>query len=313
MMSSSPQITIVGAGVNGLCCGITLLEGGFGNVHIVAEQLPPHTTSDIAAAIWRPTHVVSENLANYCENSLAKLNDLSKVKASGVKWVNRTEFYRNFTAPVWHNLLEQVKPALKMPKAYNEVVSYKVPLMDSSIYIPYLLETFKSLGGQISQAKIKSWQDIKDAEVIVNCTGLGAKECANDDSVYPIQGQVVVVERPPRMTASIAAPEDFIYMIARNRDCIVGGTAEINNWQTKPDLKLAKKIIQKAAELFPAIAEQKLIGHKVGLRPGRPTLRLESDWDSEGRLLIHNYGHSGAGHSLSWGCARAVLELIIFG
>ncbi|MDF2939499.1 MAG: D-amino-acid oxidase [Gammaproteobacteria bacterium] len=309
---SSPQIIIVGAGVIGLSTGITLLEGGFTNVEIVSQAVSPDTTSDIAAAIWRPTHVHSEHLLKFCEASLEKLKALSEIKSSGVKYVTRTEFYREFKEPVWHGLLEKTKPAIKKPKQYEHEISYKVPLMDTSIYMNYLMETFKKLGGKLSKQKINSLQDIK-AEVIVNCTGLGAKECATDSSLYPIQGQVVVVERPARLTASIAAPEDFIYIISRNKDCIVGGTAEANNWQTKPDLKLAKTLIQRASELCPAIAKQKVIKHKVGLRPGRLSIRLESEWDAEGNLLIHNYGHGGAGHSLSWGCAKAVLELILFG
>jgi D-amino-acid oxidase len=312
-MSSFPKITIVGAGVNGLSCGISLIEGGFNQVEIIADKLTPNTTSDIAAAIWRPSHIESEHLLKWSELSLSYLETLSQNKKSGVKWVTRTEFFREFSAPVWHDLLEQVKPAAKLPDSYQYVTSYKVPLMDTSIYMPFLLETFKKMGGKITQANIQTWRDIKDADVVVNCTGLAAKGIANDSLVYPIRGQVVVIERPARFTSSIAAPEDFIYIIARNNDCIIGGTAEKNDSNLKPDPKLAESILAKAAGIYPAIAKQKIIGHKVGLRPGRNTLRLESDWDSEGRLLIHNYGHGGAGHSLSWGCARSVLELIIFG
>lgn len=47
----------------------------------------------------------------------------------------------------------------------------------------------------------------------------------------------------------------------------------------------------------------------VGLRPGRPTVRLEAE-RRDGGLLVHNYGHGGAGLTLSRGCASAVLALI---
>ena len=51
----------------------------------------------------------------------------------------------------------------------------------------------------------------------------------------------------------------------------------------------------------------------VGLRPGRPTIRLES-----GKLqlsgdrvipIIHNYGHGGNGIALSWGCGKHVARI----
>jgi D-amino-acid oxidase len=53
-----------------------------------------------------------------------------------------------------------------------------------------------------------------------------------------------------------------------------------------------------------------VIGVRVGFRPGRPTVRVDREWLSDGRLLVHNYGHGGAGFILSWGCALDVAELI---
>ncbi len=43
--------------------------------------------------------------------------------------------------------------------------------------------------------------------------------------------------------------------------------------------------------------------HRVGLRPARPTVRLEAE-QAGGRPVVHNYGHGGAGVTLSWGCAQ---------
>ena len=52
----------------------------------------------------------------------------------------------------------------------------------------------------------------------------------------------------------------------------------------------------------------------VGLRPGRPSVRLElQDEVIKGRKqnlpVIHNYGHGGAGLTLAWGCAGHVVEI----
>jgi D-amino-acid oxidase len=51
------------------------------------------------------------------------------------------------------------------------------------------------------------------------------------------------------------------------------------------------------------------LGHRVGLRPARPGDRLELDAIG-GTAVVHNYGHGGAGVTLSWGCAEAVRDLV---
>jgi D-amino-acid oxidase len=49
---------------------------------------------------------------------------------------------------------------------------------------------------------------------------------------------------------------------------------------------------------------------KAGLRPKRDdTFRLEPE-PHDGRLIVHNYGHAGAGITMSWGCAYEVADII---
>jgi D-amino-acid oxidase len=47
----------------------------------------------------------------------------------------------------------------------------------------------------------------------------------------------------------------------------------------------------------------------VGLRPVSETVRLEREEVAPGKLVVHNYGHGGAGITLSWGCAREAAAL----
>ena len=64
------------------------------------------------------------------------------------------------------------------------------------------------------------------------------------------------------------------------------------------------------AARLPAVDPE--IAERVGLRPFRKSgVRIERGQLRDGRIVIHNYGHGGAGFSLSWGCAREVLELAI--
>ena len=55
---------------------------------------------------------------------------------------------------------------------------------------------------------------------------------------------------------------------------------------------------------MPELADASVLAHRVGLRPARPSVRLERDGD-----VVHCYGHGGAGVTLSWGCADEVVSL----
>jgi hypothetical protein len=48
----------------------------------------------------------------------------------------------------------------------------------------------------------------------------------------------------------------------------------------------------------------------VPIRPDRPRIRLELQSRGD-RHIVHNYGHSGAGVSLSWGCADDVVKMVL--
>jgi len=57
----------------------------------------------------------------------------------------------------------------------------------------------------------------------------------------------------------------------------------------------------------------RVIRTTVGLRPYRPGGFVLSASRLDAKLLIHNYGHGGTGHSLSWGCGAVAAELALKG
>jgi D-amino-acid oxidase len=69
--------------------------------------------------------------------------------------------------------------------------------------------------------------------------------------------------------------------------------------------------LRRCTALEPRLAGAEVVEHKVGLRPGRPEVRLEAEDAAPGPPRVHNYGHGGSGITLSWGCAEETLRLVL--
>jgi D-amino-acid oxidase len=90
---------------------------------------------------------------------------------------------------------------------------------------------------------------------------------------------------------------------------VLGSVAQEDDWDLAPREADAERILAGCAALEPRFRDARVIGHEVGLRPGRPSVRVEAESLGE-TLLVHNYGHGGTGVALSWGCAQEVTALV---
>ena len=99
-----------------------------------------------------------------------------------------------------------------------------------------------------------------------------------------------------------------MYAIPRTNDCVFGGTNELSD-NLAADSGTTSRIVAECCRVL-NIDEPRVLAERVGLRPFRRSgVRLERDHLRDSRAVIHNYGHGGAGFTLSWGCAREVFDL----
>ena len=174
--------------------------------------------------------------------------------------------------------------------------------------MPWLLQRTRELGGIIEQKEIKDLSEIS-AGIIVNCSGIGARELCSDMEVKPVRGQIIYIEQDPGFGRYDQQPETLTYTIPR-RDCtVLGGTAQSDDWSLELRDSDREYILSKCEAVWPELDRSKIIGESVGLRPSRSEVRLEAQKTIDA-LIIHNYGHGGAGVTLSWGCADEVLRII---
>lgn len=164
------------------------------------------------------------------------------------------------------------------------------------------------MGGEYEIKEFSKLQDIP-GNLIVNCCGLGGRELCDDDQLRPVRGQVIYIKQDPGFGRFDQKPETLTYTIPRRDVTVLGGTAQRDDWEEEVRLEDTEYILSKCENLWPELDREKIVGTAVGLRPSRNEVRLEFE-SIEGKKVIHNYGHGGAGVTLSWGCADEVVKLL---
>jgi D-amino-acid oxidase len=317
MFSTQKQkILVIGAGVSGLSTAILLLKKGY-EVEIWSKDLPMHTTSAVAAAFWFPFLAEPQDKiigwSNFTRKYLEEhaLND----QESGC---DERDFYEFLDEPAgdpwwkgavksWRHLKEH-----EIPVDYKDGYSTRLILMDTTLYLPWLFNKFEELGGNFEQRKVGSLlNDTANYSTVVNCTGLGAQTLCDDQELYPVRGQVILIK--PNGVNEVKADDSghnqLAYIIPRKNDIVLGGTTQINNWDLEVNPTDTEEILKKAAILDSRFKNVTVLAEKVGLRPARSRVRIEKEI-KEGKNIVHNYGHGGSGYTISWGCANEVVSLI---
>ncbi|MGW3145032.1 MULTISPECIES: NAD(P)/FAD-dependent oxidoreductase [Streptomyces] len=300
---------VVGGGVVGLTTAVVLAENGI-PVRVWNRDPAERTTSAVAGALWWPYRIEPEPLVGgWALESLAVYEALAtRPEETGVRVVEGV--HRGMR-------LDELGPwAARVPQLRTaddgEGLVARLPLIDMPVHLAWLRTRLLKAGGAVEERVVTDLARVP-APVVVNCTGLGARELVPDPAVRPVRGQLVVVENPGVTTwfTSVDHSSDTsTYFFPQPGGLILGGTAEDDAWSPEPDPAVAAGIIARCAAIRPEIAGARVLAHRVGLRPARTAVRLERLPLPDGRALVHNYGHGGAGVTVAWGCAREAAALV---
>ncbi len=361
--SNGRAVLVIGAGVTGLTTALCLARRGF-EVTVVADRFAPQVTSVVAGALWEwPPAVCGhqqdrESLARakvWCETSYPIFADLARDPATGV-FLRPVTFY--FKRPIdqdreqrekmeelkgkvhefKHDRTLIVQNAVNPDLGLRDAYTHLAPMIDTDVYMEWLLGEVRRVGCRIVEAKVAA--PLRDqaemltrqygVEAIVNCTGLGARELA-DESVYPLRGALIRVRNDgttmPRITqahclsrSGSSEERGFVFIVPRGNDMLIlGGLAEPDECDLNIGLDNygpIREMYRRCVEFLPVLKDAELDATepvRVGLRPfRRQSVRLEIE---TGTRIIHNYGHGGSGVSFSWGCSaevRRLAEAVVF-
>src|SRR5580658_259063 len=319
MTRSSSDVFVIGAGVSGLSSALALLRSGL-TVTVYGADPPHRSTSAAAGALWG-AHLVGrdERVDRWGAVTLDYFRELEADERTGVREIGGVEASLDGLPepdPPERQAgladLTKADPAT-LPAGYSTGWRYRAPVIAMPAYLDYLVDEVIGGGGvlQLGQPlrSLAQAEEISAAPVIVNCTGIGARELVPDDAIVPVRGQVVVVANPGLdefFVGTLAEPGRIIYIFPHGATAVLGGTEQSGDASTRPDPVIAGQILDSCISVEPRLAQAPVLASRVGLRPVRPQVRLEARQLPSGRHVVHNYGHGGAGVTLSWGCAQDV-------
>jgi D-amino-acid oxidase len=306
-VTSRVDAVIVGAGVSGLTTAVRLAEAGL-HVTVVAAGTDDATTSYAAGATWSPYLVEwTDRVRAWSYATLAMLRELAARDGTGIALRAGVEASPvPVGPPEWHDRLDgfRMLGSDELPEGLAAGWRYVAPVADMPAYLRYLRRRAESAGAAVEIRRIGALAEVS-APVVVNCAGIGARELAGDAEMRAVRGQIVVVENPGITEFFVAETDPPVYFFPQGDLVVLGGTAQEDAGDTTPDPEEARSILTRCAAVEPRLHGARIVGHRVGLRPVRPRIRLERDAG-----VVHNYGHGGAGVTLSWGCANEVARLV---
>ena len=310
---------MIGAGVSGLTTAICLAEAGR-TVTVAAAQRSPLITSAAAGAIWGP-HLVGmdERVTRWGAVTLGRLTELAADPATGVHLAGgltasaqqRSDPFGWVSAMGPASSASRCDPA-ELPAGYATGWRLTAPIVSMPVYLGYLMTRLDRAGGRLREAEFGSLAEaaaLTAAPVIVNCSGIGARLLVPDNDMTPVRGQVVVAENPGLSEFFVGVgedPGDVSYYFPHGDIVVLGGTEEAGQLEPRPrsrDRRAHPAQLRRRRAPAGRCHGHGAPGGPAAVAAGRPAGGRGPGRD---RLLLHNYGHGGAGVTLSWGCARDV-------
>jgi len=336
--------------------------GDFIALTITADKFYDQTTSFAAGGLWEP-HLLGDTdpdlVLRWSELSYLHYQSLyfsADAANAGVQQIKVHNLYSDednngeiAPTPVWAGILglefscpgPQELAAMGYPAKYTHAHSFNSYVADPKFFLDFLMRNLKEAGVIFEEKTISRIQDqlllrktISDTgachrmyDIVINCSGLGAHHTEEDSSMFPIRGQVLRVKAPWVKTSCTFGSS---YVIPNVNSLVVGGTGQVGNWSTEPSVADTEAILNGVSEMFPSLRQAQVLETNVGLRPCRPSVRLDSElllpsaftpagqWASghsgcntSGRpeqLLVRCYGLGGSGYTLAPGVAQDVVE-----
>lgn len=318
---SYETILTFSAGVIGLYTCYSLIEKGVAakNIEIVAQHLPGDT-SKLYTSPWAggnfscisPDDVGTLKYDKFTYTNLGKLfkklgpncglaklptTEMWDFEPSQAKIDSISGYLENFTIIPEKDL-----------KGKKFGVKYTTWNFNCPKFIQHFHQYLLLLGVTFTRKSLTSLSEATSSSTIVlfNCSGIGAYYLTKDEKVFPVRGQVLVIDAPHiKENRMIWGTDSATYIIPRpdSTEVVLGGFVQSGNWSGDTLKTETEDIVQRTTALFPETANMRVLRVATGLRPYREGgVRIEKQTIGS-VVIIHNYGAGGYGYQAGLGMA----------
>ncbi|XP_045467897.1 D-aspartate oxidase-like [Harmonia axyridis] len=326
---SDLKIAVLGAGVVGSTTVIELKkEFRNASVHIISEKFQNETTSFVAAGIFSPeggnlaeteqrTRKWLDDSYNYWNNIRLSPNS----QKAGVRQLSGYVFSKDHPHIVENPMLEKIVPLYRSatkdemdmyPGGWKYGCYFTTLQTDPTRYLRWSEIVMKDLGVNVERRRIKSFAEVRnDFDVVVNCTGIGAKTLCEDKALFPLRGQVSVMRAP--WIEEFVFGEWDTYVVPSFDTVILGGCRQYESYNTSVNRYDALSMEERCTNMIPSLKKGQIVERRVGLRPYRVPTRVEKEYrcvQSKTMKIVHNYGHGGQGITFAPGTSLDAVRLV---
>uniref|UniRef100_A0A8D2JUI1 D-aspartate oxidase n=2 Tax=Theropithecus gelada TaxID=9565 RepID=A0A8D2JUI1_THEGE len=321
------RIAVVGAGVVGLSTAVCISKlVPQCSVTIISDKFTPDTTSDVAAGMLIPHTYPDTPIHTQKQwfretfNHLFAIANSAEAGDAGVHLVSGWQIFQSTPTeevPFWADVVlgfrRMTEAELKKFPQYVFGQAFTTLKCECPAYLPWLEKRIKGSGGWMLTRRIDDlWELYPSFDIVVNCSGLGSRQLAGDSKIFPVRGQVLQVQAP-WVEHFIRDGSGLTYIYPGTSHVTLGGTRQKGDWNLSPDAENSREILSRCCALEPSLHGACNIREKVGLRPYRPGVRLQTELLArDGRRLpvVHHYGHGSGGISVHWGTSLEAARLV---
>jgi D-amino-acid oxidase len=248
---------VLGAGVMGLTAATLLTELGL-EVTTYSDRKPVDTTSHKAGGQWAVSVVEyahEQELKKILTDSYTRFRCELGPQFGVYERPNYThERTKNFDVvlQLCPGLIPEPVPLTRMPfQGHTRPgYEYRTLLIEPPVFLARLENDLRRRGVIFLERRFDSRADILATvphDVIVNCTGMGAKNLFNDAEMQPIKGQLAML--PVQTNLGYLYSGDG-YLFPRSDHVVIGGTYEENVADEDVSQAVCKNVVKYMAAHF---------------------------------------------------------------